>query len=171
MFTRLRCPAAVLFLSLVSVSSFAADAKRMPATDCHLEYDDNTVSGNDHWDRGFARFGARNPWTDIRPINIVCPLVRSNTTNTNGLTALKVNLLKGQATYLTCYAESVDVNGSLVKRVARTKSNTLPGPLDWAASLNSSSAKGTYGLMCEIVGAFDANEWGDELTNVEYTEP
>jgi hypothetical protein len=117
------------------------------------------------------RFGTQNPWPEYIPMVVMCPLVRSNTTNTNGLTALKLNLYKYWGSTFTCYAQSADQNGSVLKRVAKSTTQTGLISLDWSNLLNTSSAKGTYGVSCDVIGALESNQWGDELESIEYTEP
>jgi hypothetical protein len=152
---------AFTLLSLISNSGIAADQKRMPANACLLAYD-----GDSHfYDRGGARMGATN-----HTQNMVCPLVRGNTTNTNGLTNLQLNLFKQVSATFTCTAESYDQNGSLLKSVAKSTTQTGITFLSWGSSINASSAKGTYGIVCTVVGAVPP-AWGDELMNIDYTEP
>ena len=151
----------VLLACLVPAAGLAADAKRMPANACLLEYD----SENQGYDRGAARIGTYH-MTQV----FTCPLIRSNTTNANGLAALKLNVYKYASTHFTCYAHSFDTFGSAIKIVSRDITTTGLTAVDWGSSLNQSGAWGTYGVTCYVVGVSGNNLWGDELESIDYTE-
>ena len=151
----------LLFTCLVPAVGLAADAKRMPANACLLEYD----SQNQNYDRGGARIGTHDT-TQV----FTCPLIRSNVLNLNGLAALRMNVYKFVSTDFVCYAHSFDTFGSLIKAVVRDTTTTGLTAVDWGTSLNQSGPWGTYGVTCYVVGASGSNPWGDELESLDYTE-
>lgn len=169
MFSRQTSLAAVLFASFLSATALA-DRKRIGANDCLFEYDDPAYGNHWDWDRGECRIGTQNPWPEFLPLVIRCPLVRSNTTNTNGLTSLKLNVYKQTSTTFNCWAQSNDKFGSYVLRVARSTTQTGRSTLDWTTNMNSSLSKGTYAVTCDVIGTVDET-WGDEVESIEYNEP
>ena len=152
----------VSLLGLLVTATALADPKRINGAMCELERDEQIVD----IDRGAIRLGAHHG----AEVGVVCPLLRSNTTNTTGLLNLVVNLYKAKTTTFTCYGESYDQNGSALKIVSRSTNATGRIGLTWNGSINTSSSKGTYGVICYEVGASD-DSWADEIFAIDYDEP
>jgi len=159
-----RTKLALLALLVVSSTAVAQDAKRMSANNCLLQRD--WMAGTTAYDRGGARIGAHVGGF----FGFVCPLLRSNPSSTSGLSALTVNVTKYGAGQLLCYAQSTDMNGSVLKSVSKSIASSERGTLHlvWGSSLNTSSAKGTFAVQCNTNGGVP---FGDELYSIEYTEP
>jgi hypothetical protein len=148
---------------MVGVPASASDLKIINGTMCELE-DDSQVS---LIDRGGLRVGANHGQT----VGIVCPLLRANTTNTNGLLQFAVKLFKQKPATFTCYGESHDQNGSALKIVSKSITTTGNTVVDFGNTINTSMAGGTYGVVCYEIGQVDPDEWGDEISSVVYEEP
>jgi len=162
--TRIGWAAFGLLLLLAAVAH--ADRKVVSANNCLLMRDSDAGEYHDNiYDRGGLRIGYHGPGF----LGVVCPLFRSKTTSTGGLSALKVNVQKYQTGGLLCYAESSDMNGSVLKSVTRTITSTGIRSLNWSNSLNTSSSKGTYGILCYLDGAVLPAK-ADELFSIDYTE-
>lgn len=152
---------AIALVGLVLAGTAMADPKRINGAMCELEYDYNFQA----LDRGAIRIGA--PQGEV---GVVCPLLRANTTNTNGLLNLIVNVYKVHPTTFTCYGESYDQSGSPLKIVSRSTTSVGRTALIWNNSINTSSARGTYGVICYPTGT-TVGEFSDEIFAVDYDEP
>jgi len=152
---------AIASLGLLIASTAIADPKRINGAMCELENDPQFAS----LDRGAIRIGAPK-----EEVGVVCPMLRSNTTNTSGLLNLVVNVYKVHPTTFTCYGESYDQSGSALKIVSRSTNATGRIALTWNASINTSSSKGTYGVVCYPTGT-TLGDFSDEIFAVDYDEP
>ena len=152
----------ITILGLLAAGTAFADPKRINGAMCELEQD-LQIS---FVDRGALRIGAH----DGEEVGVVCPLLRANTTNTTGLLNLIVHVFKQNATTFTCFGESYDQSGNALKIVSKSTSTTGQVPLTWNNTINVSSSKGTYGVVCYAIGG-TGGDWGDEIFAVDYDEP
>jgi hypothetical protein len=83
-------------------------------------------------------------------VNVVCSLVRDNTTNTNGLSDLEmvVTAPAGGGNF-DCTALAEDRNGNPVLAVHRMTSRSGAQVLDWGGSITVSASKGYYIINCD----------------------
>lgn len=139
----------------------AADLKRINGTMGVLENDSDIFA----FDRGALRMGGV-----LGEFGVVYPLLRSNTTNTNGLSKLDVKLFKVNPTQFACFAESNDRNGNALKVVERSTTATGRVALSWGNALNVGISKGSYGVVCYPSGTV-LYDFSDEVYAVDYDEP
>jgi len=94
--------------------------------------------------------------------DVLCPLVRDNTSNTNGLSDIDVRVNNVTAsTYVGCTAYSIDSSGSTVDW---SLASTTTAGIQWLGMVIDDSAdNGTYSVLCEM----DA---GDSVFNVVWEE-
>ncbi len=129
--------------------------KMQPASACQVLDEANTAIG-----RGASDIGSTSG-----AFSISCPLLRDNTTNTNGITPFWLRVNKGDATSRTCTAYAADGYGNILKSVSKSVSGTGVQTFDWGTSFNVSSANGaTYAVSCTF-GALDFGE------NMYWNEP
>jgi hypothetical protein len=132
--------------TLAPSAAFAL-AKTMPASACQkpVETANMTSLGR----------GANFAYTLAGDLSLSCSLLRDNTTNTNGLSALQVVVSKNDANARSCSVYAYDGYGNLLKAVGRTVSGTGLKTFDWTNSLNVSSANGAYyTVLCDL-GPYD----------------
>lgn len=145
---------AVTAVSLVPRAAHAIE-KMQPASACQVLNEANTTIG-----RGAVDIGSVSG-----AFSVSCPLLRDNTTNTNGLFPFWLRVNKGDATSRTCTAYSVDGYGNILKSVSRSVTGTGVQTFDWTTALNVSSANGaTYAINC----TFGPSDFGE---NMYWNEP
>jgi hypothetical protein len=83
-------------------------------------------------------------------VNVVCTLVRDNTTNTNGLADLEMVVTAPGAGNFDCTALAEDRNGSPVLAVHRMSNRAGTQVLDWGSSITVSASKGYYVINCDV---------------------
>jgi hypothetical protein len=83
-------------------------------------------------------------------VNVVCTLVRDNTTNTNGLSDLEMVVTAPAAGNFDCTALAEDRGGNPVLAVHRMSDRTGTQVLDWGASITVSASKGYYVVNCDV---------------------
>jgi hypothetical protein len=138
-----------------TVAAFALAALLVPGRSMGL---DGKIAGPTSCQLGASVAGARLSYltsgvTNVSGINVnvVCALVRDNTTNTNGLQDLEMSVTApaGGGNF-DCTLLSEDRQGNPVLAVHRT--TTRPGAqvLDWAGSITVSTSKGYYILNCDV---------------------
>jgi hypothetical protein len=104
------------------------------------------------------------------PVPVTCSLFRDNTTNTNGMQDLEINISNlGASDYtatVMCTAFSYDRRGAFKKSIQ--KSATISGSgavtLDWGSSINLSVSKGFYSIFCVLPPNF-------AIHSIYYQEP
>jgi hypothetical protein len=121
--------------------SIGADGKIINSTNCQLAGD---AAGR----LSYLVGGVMN----ISGINhdVMCGLLRDNTTNTNGISDLEMSVSDPTTGSFFCDAVSADRNGNLLKVVRRTSTKSGAQILDWGASLNLSASKGHYAITCTV---------------------
>lgn len=97
----------------------------------------------------------KNPGNNGRTMPVVCGLFRDNTTNTNGMQDLEVNItnLGATAFTVTCTAYSYERKGGMWKKSVPRSATVGVGTgvtLDWGSSVNISVSKGFYTVYCEL---------------------
>lgn len=127
----------VAMLFLLSSVAFAVDAKVHPGAMCAP-----LVNSQNHYAfvEGFVAITTGG--TD----EATCPIVRDNTGNTNGLSELQMQVLTSGSTI--CNAHAISATGSVLISVARSRSTN--GPLNWSNTINTSSARGSYAIRCDM---------------------
>jgi hypothetical protein len=134
------------------IRAHATDDKTLNASDCQSPYPADNPSGT-----GLIRgpSGVYNNSGGFRFLD--CPITRDNTTNTNGLAGLSVQVSNDPSGQILCYANSVDKMGNTVLSVSR--SNTPGGTvLSWGSSLNSSANQGNYLIECQFPSGARVNQ-------------
>jgi hypothetical protein len=121
--------------------SIGADGKIMFANECQL-------AGDAGGRLTYLVGGVTNSSGINR--DVVCGIVRDNTTNTNGLSDLEMSVTDPTTGSFFCDAISADRTGNLLKVVRRTSTRMGVQTLDWGASLNVSSSKGHYAITCTV---------------------
>lgn len=135
-------------LIILGTTAALAASKTVPTSACQ------TLDGRD------ARLArSENEITSIgSDFTISCPILRDNTTNTNGLSALQLRVKKADTATRSCTAYASDGFGSQLKSVTKTVSGTGVQPFDWGTTFNVSSANGAnYAVVCTL-GAEDFGE-------------
>ena len=139
-----RASAVVAFaLSLVALArhSIGADGKILGTTDCQL-------SGDAGGRLTYLVGGVTNSSGINR--DVICGVVRDNTTNTNGISDLEMAVSDPTTGSFFCDAISADRNGNLLKVVRRTSTHSGPQILDWGNTLNVGGNKGHYAITCTV---------------------
>jgi hypothetical protein len=118
---------------------------------------DGKIAGPTACQLGAATAGARLQYntsgvTNVSAVNVnvVCALVRDNTTNTNGLSDLEMVVTAPAAGNFDCVAIAEDRNGSPLIVVHRTTSGPGNHVLDWGGSITVSGSKGYYVVNCDV---------------------
>jgi hypothetical protein len=118
--------------------------------------------------------------------SVVCPLVRDNTTNTNGLgdgsldsVAVRTLLQIGEGLQVDCWAMANTPFGNTRQEVLKIGTHTEPPPdpglfgyyaLTWTnRELNSSASKDVYNIYCTLPTNSPSDE--QSLLGVYYIEP
>jgi hypothetical protein len=170
-----------------SGASFATTTRSMPASGCHAY----TVDDGD----GAASFGSAGRVRNLnvsgsQPVEVICPLVRVDTANTNGVSAASAYVFRSAANadVLSCTLNSTqNVNGTPYVKVMSTVSSTngtgtqFSGDftLNFALSVNSSnvtSMGSTTGPSTGLSSSFYAMfchlpQNGDTLYGYAWSEP
>ncbi len=137
--------AVVLAVSAVAGSATATDAKVIPGANC---FEEGTGSGS-AWYRTLTGYNSASSGT----VSVICPLLRDDTQNTNGLAGLQMRVfaLRGFPSTISCTAYSMrPTSTSEVRSVVRSAAlsgNTI-ATLDWGTSMNLSVVDGYYLLNC-----------------------
>jgi hypothetical protein len=81
-------------------------------------------------------------------MNVVCPIVRDNTANLDGIESADVRVQSPTTEELICYLQSLSTLGQILQqtRVATTSQNVNVLPLD----VDVSTIGGTYSIICEL---------------------
>lgn len=80
---------------------------------------------------------------------VVCPIVRENTTNTNGTVSVEIFVTNVAGQHLSCQLYSYDMYDTLIAGSV-PKSTTAGGKQPLTVEVNSSAAKGHYSLRCML---------------------
>jgi hypothetical protein len=81
-------------------------------------------------------------------LNVVCPVVRDNTSNVNGTQNFTVRVVSNGLDDVLCTSYSTDENGNLIDNFTDTTNSNVPETLN--INLSLSAAKGTYSMGCEL---------------------
>lgn len=135
--------AALALGGLAAVSpADAADVKTVSGSVCAP-----IVAGSDLWVRvgpGAYNLGSSN-------VLVVCPLVRDNTGNTNGLSDIEMQVSLPSSSSMTCTAGSYHPSGfATVESIAKTTQVAGNSKIDWGSSLNNSVSNGIYAIYCDV---------------------
>jgi hypothetical protein len=144
---------------LTTGSAKAADGKTLFGSMCDPMMGAETVEGQ----KFFHDFtGIRNYATAAHLV--MCPLVRDNNGNVDGLSSLKVRTqVNGVA--IACSAAEISDTGSRLKTVTKSSAAvTGPSLIDFGNTLNHSTAGGGYAIQCNL--PFNA-----AVTLITYDEP
>ncbi|HEY0707876.1 MAG TPA: hypothetical protein VGG33_13820 [Polyangia bacterium] len=139
----------------------AADGKSLHGSICNPFRGAETTDGQNfvHDLSGLANISAV-----ATPRIVMCPIVRDNNGNTDGLPALKVRL-KAKGVGIWCHAVAKNDSGSTVKLVQK-QSAAVTGPvtIDFGNTMNVSTAGGSYAVQCDLPG-------GTAILAITYDEP
>jgi hypothetical protein len=94
---------------------------------------------------------------------IVCPVFRDTVSNSNGLLDLEVAVGDSTGT-ISCDALALDRAGNITKSVTRRTPGTGAQVIDFAATLNASSNRGHYSVICQVPN-------GSRIHSLFYDEP
>ena len=94
--------------------------------------------------------------------NVVCPIVRDNTSNTTGLRDAEVAVTDATGT-MSCSAVSVDRAGTILKSVGVTIPGTGSRIIDFGSSMNLGVSRGHYQVTCSVPN-------GGKIHSVYYDE-
>jgi hypothetical protein len=119
--------------------------------------DAKTISGSACFP--FAE-GTSGLWIRIGPgaynagsesVFVVCPVVRDNTGNTNGIRDIELQVSLPSSSSMECTAGSYDASGfGTIKAVGKKTSVAGNSKMDWGSSVNASSVNGTYAIYCSV---------------------
>lgn len=136
-----------VFLSTALVGALAAgsaahavDVKVFPGNACQA------VFGNEAADLGHGVAFLLNLGTANRAV--VCPIVRDNHRNRDGVRSAGVRVSSLNGTTLTCALSSISASGNLVE--ANTNSTTSTAVTNLPLDIDRSTNNGTYVLVCEL---------------------
>jgi hypothetical protein len=120
--------------------AYAADTKVYPGNACQAQLGDR--AGDLFRSTVFLRNAS------ALGLNVVCPIVRDNTPNLDGIESADVRVQSPTTESLICYLQSRSALGELLQQtqVATTSQNVNVLPLD----LNVSTIGGTYSIICEL---------------------
>ncbi|HEX2675603.1 MAG TPA: hypothetical protein VHM19_03165 [Polyangiales bacterium] len=125
----------------VSRPAVAIDDKSIPGTLCREQ-------GTTNYWRPNASNIATNTWLGGQVITVVCPLVRDDTLNLDGLSSLKVAYIPGGSVAIpNCTAYSLNAQGQQLAQ-AYAGGSSAGGWMDFGAKLNVSAKDGSYVLSC-----------------------
>jgi hypothetical protein len=79
---------------------------------------------------------------------VVCPIVRDNHRNRNGVRSVGVRVSSLNATTLTCALSSISASGNLLE--ANTNSTTSTAVTNLPLDIDRSTNNGTYVLVCAL---------------------
>jgi hypothetical protein len=82
-------------------------------------------------------------------ITIVCPIIRDNTSNTDGM-GFSMKVVNSTGNTFTCTLQSFDETASVVKSVSRSTSGVGYQVLEWNHSLDESTVDGSYQVWCTV---------------------
>ena len=151
--------AAAAFALVPAGVADAADGKALFGSMCDPIMGAENVQGQ----KFFHDFtGIRNYGTTTNMV--MCPVVRDNNGNVDGLPALKLRL-QGKGVAITCSTAEISDTGSRLKTVTKT-SAAVTGPLalDFGNTLNHSTVGGGYAIQCDL-------PVGSAVSLITYDEP
>ena len=137
------CALAVGFAVVASAApTLAVTKKLMQGAGCQWE-------SNNPQDF-YGIYGPYHPDDVVR--SLVCPITRSNVTNTNGLTDLEVRLRAIGSQFVECTAYSLRPDLTVVKSVTKSAYGypSIFFKIDFGATLNASVANGSYAVRCSM---------------------
>jgi hypothetical protein len=141
--------------SAIFIFIFSAAALVLPGRSMG---DDGKVGGPTSCQLGASVAGARLAYVTSGVsnvsginVNVVCSIVRDDTTTTTGLSDLEMTVTApaGGGNF-DCTALSEDRNGSPLIAVHRTTSRAGTQVLDWGAAVSVSASKGYYIVNCDV---------------------
>lgn len=127
-------------LAAASAAHAQVDVKVFPGNACQA------VSGNEAADLGHGVFLINLNLAADR--DVVCPIVRDNHDNRNGVRSVRVRVSSLTGTPLTCLLNSISASGNLLEANMNSAASTAVTnlPLD----VDRSTRGGTYVLFCRL---------------------
>ena len=134
--------AAMMTMLVLTALATSADATRIFAgAECQLQ-DPSQVAATPEY--GFGTIENSSTIT----LNVICPVVRDNTSNTNGTQNFTVRVVSNGNDDVICTSYSTDEDGQLIDNVTATTDSNVPETLNIDLSL--SADKGTYSMRCVL---------------------
>jgi len=131
----------MLLLAALATSAYAT--RIFSGTACQIS-DPTKVTGIPDYD--FA--GMFNDSTAVDVLYVTCPVVRDNTSNTNGTRAFQVTVMSNGLVDVVCTLYSLDEKGVYVDSRVNTTPSNVPATLDLAVNL--SAQRGYYNMICSL---------------------
>jgi len=155
--------AGALALSAITLvtagSADAADGKGLFGSEC------DPMMGAEHVDgqKFFHDFTGIRNYSNVTHL-VMCPIVRDNNSNVDGLLSLKVRTqVNGVA--ITCSAAEISDTGSRLKTVTKSSAVvTGPAVIDFGNTLNHSTVGGGYAIQCNL-------PFNSAVSLITYDEP
>jgi hypothetical protein len=134
---------AVMMLVLTALATSAYATRIFAGAECQLQ-DPINVSGLPEYGFGTILNGFGAPGD----VNVVCPVVRDNTSNLNGTADFTVRVVSNGADFVLCSSYSVDEDGTLIDTVTASTNSNVPVTLN--IDLAISANKGAYSMRCVL---------------------
>lgn len=127
-------------LAAASAAQAAVDAKVYPGNACNVEFGNEAADIHNHT-IFIHNVGAVNR-------SVVCPIVRDNHKNLNGVKSVGVRVQSDGVNTLTCFLETWTALGAFV--VFDSNSTTSSAVVNLPLDIDTSTKAGTYSLACVL---------------------